>query len=133
MASPASAAEMIIHNTLDNKVQIAILYYDRATDQWTTRGWWDVLGNSDRTLDISNVDTDKGMYYFAKFGKNAYVDKSTIEGEYAHRWVSNDVFRFDFDGKPSSGTKLREELFYKSHYSEGAGGFVVTIDTMPVG
>jgi uncharacterized membrane protein len=55
----ADAAEVIVQNTLDNRVSISLTYFDRSTGLWTTKGWWNVAGNDDRTIIINNVDESK--------------------------------------------------------------------------
>ena len=131
--SSASAAEIIVQNTLDNKVNMAFLYYDRSSGLWTTRGWQGVEGNSSRTIKYDNVDSSKGIYYVAMRGKTIYLDKSTLNNNTVRRWIRDEAFSFDFTGKPNSGTNMEIVNFYKSRYSEGAGAFVIRIDTRPVG
>ena len=129
----AHAAELIIQNTLDNDVDIAVLYFDRASGTWTTRGWVYVKGNEQRSVKYNNVDESKGMYYFAHLGKTIYVDEATLTGDPVRRWVSGDGFNYDFPQKPSSGKNLRTEPFRRCRYSKGAAAFILRIDTRPVG
>ena len=131
--SSASAAEIIVQNTLDNKVHMAFVYYDRASGLWTTRGWQGVDGNSSKTIKYDNLDASRGVYYIAMRGKTIYLDKSTLNNDTVRRWVRDETFVFDFSAKPSSGTNRDLVTFYKSRYSQGAGAFVIRIDTRPVG
>ena len=133
-ASSASAAEVIFQNTLDNRVTVAVLYYDRATGLWTAKGWWHVDGNTSKTINIDNVDASKAVYYHAYYGNTHthYVDKSTLNSDPVNRFVRREVFEFNTTGRPS-GTNVRIVPFYRSRYSEGAGAHVVRIDTRPVG
>ena len=131
--SCASAAEFIFQNTLDNRVNIAVTYYDRATGLWTTRGWWSVEGNNTRTVNIGNIDTSKDVYYAGVNGNALYYDKSTLNSDSANRWISDDTFRFDSTrtDKPA-GENVRTVRFYKCRFSEGAAAYVIRIDTRPV-
>ena len=120
-ASSASAAEFIFQNMLDNRVNMAVTYYDRATRLWTTRGWWSVEGNKSRTVNIDNIDASKDVYYAGVNGNALYYDKSTLNSDSANRWISDDAFRFDSarNDKPA-GKNVRTVRFYKCRYSEGA-------------
>ena len=133
-ASSASAAEFIFQNTLDNRVNMAVVYYDRATRLWTTRGWWSVEGNKSRTVNINNVHMSKDVYYAGVNGNALYYDKSTLNSDAANRWISDDSFRFDsiISDKPA-GKNVRTVRFYKCRYSEGAAAYVIRIDTRPAG
>jgi uncharacterized membrane protein len=132
-AGSAFAAEVVIQNTLDNDIGVAVLYFDRATRLWTTKGWWNVSGDDDRTLTINNVDESKGMYYHASAGKTAYVDRKALEDP-TNRWVSGKAFTYEGTSKTKpKGENVHSALFYKCRYSEGAGAFIVRIDTRPVG
>ena len=131
-ASSVSAAEVIIRNTLDNNVSVAFLYFDRATELWTTWGWWNVGGNASRTIKIENVNSNGGVYYAAISGSSHYVDKSTLNSAQYKRWVIDEPFKINFDGKPK-GKNARQILFYKSKYSNDAGAYIIRIDAKPVG
>ena len=130
----ASAARVILQNTLDNRVNIAITYFDRATGLWTTRGWWRVDGNSDRTINIDNVDTGRNVLYVGMSGNTMYLDRSTLDSDPINRWISDDSFRFDStsNSKPS-GKNVRTVPFYRSRYSRSDGAYIIRIDTRPVG
>ena len=132
--SSASAAEFIFQNMLDNRVNMAVVYYDRASGLWTTRGWWSVEENNSRTVNIDNVDTSKDVYYVGVNGNVLYYDRSTLNSDSANRWISDDAFRFDSatTDRPV-GRNVRTVRFYKCRYSEGAGAYVIRIDTRPVG
>ena len=132
--SSASAAEFIFQNTLDNRVSIAVAYYDSSEGLWTTRGWWSVEGNKSRTVNIKNIDASKDVYYAGVNGNALYYDKSTLNSDSANRWVSDDSFRFDSatTDKPA-GKNVRTIRFYKCRYSKGAAVYVIRIDTKPAG
>ena len=132
--STASAAEFIFQNTLDNRVNMAVTHYDRATGLWTTQGWWSVKGNNSRTVNIDNVDTSKDVYYAGVNGDALYYDRSTLNSDSANRWISDDAFQFDsaINDRPA-GRNVRTVRFYKCRYSEGAAAYVIRIDTRPVG
>ena len=129
-ASSASASEFIFQNTLDNRVNMAVAYYDGATGLWTTRGWWSVEGNSLKTVNINNVDMSKDVYYAGVNGNALYYDKSTLNSDAANRWISDDAFLFDNTrtDKPA-GKNVRTVRFYKCRYSEGAAAYVIRVDT----
>jgi uncharacterized membrane protein len=132
--SSASAADFIFHNTLDDKVNIAVVYYDRNAGLWTTRGWWTVEGNDSRTVNIDNVDTSKDTYYTGINGNAVYLDKSTLSSDSLESWISDDTFRFNSTGKDRpAGKNVRTVRFYRCRYSKGAGDYVVRIDTKPEG
>ena len=132
--SSASAAEVIVQNALDNRVNAAVLYFDRAAGLWTTRGWWGVNGNSSITITVKNVDASKGVYYAGMRGKALYYDSSTLNSDSANRWISDDSFWFNgaTNDKPA-GKNVRTVRFYKCRYSEDAGAYVIRIDTRPAG
>jgi hypothetical protein len=132
--SSASATEFIFQNTLDNRVNMAVVYYDRSTGLWTTRGWWTVEGNDSKSVNINNIDSSKDVYYTGINGNSVYLDRLTLTDDTVNRWISDDAFRFDSTGKDRpSGKNVRIAQFYKCRYSEGAGAYVVHIDTRPVG
>ena len=134
MVSPASATEFIFQNTLDNRVNMAVAYYDIATGRWTTQGWWSVEGNNSRTVRIDNVDTSKDVYYAGVNGNALYFDNSTLNSDSANRWISDNSFRFDgaTTDRPA-GNNVRIVRFYKCRYSEVAATYVIRIDTRLAG
>ena len=134
MVSSASATELIFQNMFDNSINMAVVYYDKASGLWTTRGWWSVEGNKSRTVNINNIDSSKDVYYAGVNGNALYYDKSTLNSDSTNRWVSDDSFRFDsaITDKPA-GKNVRTVRFYKCRYSKGAAAYVVRIDTKPAG
>lgn len=132
-ATGAFATEIIVTNEMSNDVNMAFLYFDSSSGLWTTKGWYSVDGGGQRTINFKVIDKSKGVYYAAFSGNTSYVDSSTLERDRVTRWISDERFEFDFKEKPANGKNLRIAPFYRCRYSEGAGAFIVRIDTRPKG
>jgi hypothetical protein len=131
-ASSVSAAEFIVQNSLDDDVSMAFTYFNRATGLWTTEGWWGVDGNDEMTLNINNIDTSKKVFYVGMVGKTFYLDKSQM-GSPTRRWITDKPFKFDSPSDKKPNRNAYSVSFYECKYSEGAGGYVIRINTRPVG
>ncbi len=133
-SSPVSATELFVDNQLENRVSISVVYYDKARGGWVTRGWYNIDGSTEKTFVIHNADPSKGAYYHATTSIGELCADSSQLGETMKRWVDKASFVFGGSGKTKpEGKAVRLEPFYRLEYSEGFGGWVLRVDTIPNG
>lgn len=132
-APALAAANVIIHNTFDDKISVALCYFNNTSKKWTVEGWWSVEGNESETVTLKSADAAQKVYYLAERGHLNYVDESTLDRERINRYVSDAMFEYDFTGKPKNAKNPRIAPFYSIRYNAGSKAFVVRLDTQPKG
>ena len=125
--SSAVAGELLIKNTLDTKILVAVVYCDDATKAWTTIGWYGIEGNTAKKLKLDKADTGKAVYAYAESKGIEYKDSNGGEQKIA-RWVRSESFTFTSPDKPAEGTNLKSVEFVECQASDEPGSFVVTLD-----
>ena len=120
------------HQRDEQRCQHGFPVFRQFVRLWTTKGWYRWTEGGQRTINFKVIDKSKG-HYAAFSGNTSYVDSSTLERDRVTRWISDERFEFDFKEKPANGKNLRIAPFYRCRYSEGAGAFIVRIDTRPKG
>ena len=115
MARGVEAAAIILDNYRDQKVSVALYYYDTNEGSWCCQGWWGVEAGGERTITVPH-DPGERIYYYVQAGGKAVHKRS--EG-WSRQHVVDDAFKYyEHDGCPD-GTNYRAVYFNGSKKTTG--------------
>jgi uncharacterized protein YkwD len=102
----ASALELRIRNDFGSTLSTAVLYYDDASGEWRTRGWYTVRANSSETFGFTTSKPDIYLHsYLSGGGKWGEGDVTRV--------VIADRFNYRDGEECPAGRNRRTEKFTK--------------------
>ena len=97
ISSMAEAIPITLDNSRNQKVSVALLFFDVDQNSWCCQGWWLVDASGERTIDVAH-DPQKRIYYYVESGGKVVHKRS--EG-WSRRDVVGNAFKYyEHDGCP---------------------------------
>ena len=106
MSAPASALEFRMVNDFETALNAAVVYYDDATDAWTTLGWLGVHGNSTQAFAVPT--STREIYVHGELGDSRRWGDGDIT-----RYVINEGFKYRDGQECPPGTNRVNVRFTK--------------------
>ena len=99
----------------NDKLDMAVMYFDESAEKWVTRGWWDANKRPTPKIVLDKVDVSKGVYYLAMIKGVPYVDKNALYSDSMEGWIDDGKFELRrAAGEKPEGKNVRAVRFYKS-------------------
>lgn len=125
-ALPAFAqAQMLVKvtNKTTKKISLTLHYKDAASEDWITRGWWNIEPKSIRDITLNTTNTV--AYFYATAGKSWWGGNPNDESSSISRGIISERFQVKGAEEPS-GDNYRVVPFKKKTAKDGTFSIILT-------
>lgn len=114
----SEAATINVYNPYNQKMNVAVVYFDDHRQQWLVSGWYSVAANSSRQLVFSSAKSKNSIWL------HAYTEGMSVGGYGDNpRWytVVNEVFKYVAGQNAPDGSNRRKVGFDRYYLSTYGG------------
>jgi uncharacterized membrane protein len=116
-APQAEAITINIQNPYQQKMSVAIVYFEDSTNKWVVRGWYSVEPRQTRALNFSGSTKRDSVWIHANTSEATFGGSGIDPKRYT---VTREAFKY-FAGEPApNGTNRRQVGFDRWYAQNGA-------------